>query len=170
MDFTTKQFAGQFLDQEDVAPDELRAALVAIQPEEPIITLKTSPVTDAVKSWLLLARAEAGGLIVVTGSGDDWTMTSGKPPDDAVMTADWYPLDAVERVGLGVSNLEHISKIDEKYYHTVSWHIHLRGRDKMLTLDHDPTGRDGLVDAFVRRLLGDRGRTSRAEEQPTAKD
>lgn len=164
MDFTSKQFAGQFVDQEDVAPDELRAAVIAMEPQDEIITLKTSPTTGDMKSWLLLARAAADGLIVVTGSGDDWTMTSTSRPGDAVMAADWYPLDAVERVGLEVSDIARISEIDDKHSHETTWHIYLRGRVGPLTLDHEPTGRKGIVDAFVRRLRNDRSGAPGAEE------
>ena len=46
-----------------MAPDELRAAVIAMQPQDEIITLKTSPTTGDMKSWLLLARAAADGLI-----------------------------------------------------------------------------------------------------------
>ena len=161
MDFSTNdraEFQGQFLDRDEVVPDELRAVLLAFNPSPPAITRQLDTDEDDQRAWLLLARA-AHGLVVVSGSGTNWTVSSSPRPANATVEADWYPLDAIHRVSITDSSLELTSMVSGQAKLEVAWAIHIAGRTYPLILNSDPASASpGTVDDFARGLLQDRAR------------
>lgn len=151
------EFQGQFLDLEEVAPDELRTVLLAFNPSPPAITRQLNTDEDDQRAWLLLARA-AHGLVVVVGSGEKWTVESRTRPANAAVEADWYPLDAMQRVSIAESKLELTSQLSAgRFELEVAWAIHIAGRNDPLILKSN-SGGVNAVDDFVRGLLRDRAR------------